>query len=176
MGNTDTSNLDMKRSDQASIVGQLNVPIYDGGMAPSQVRQAKEAVGQMRSELDRVRLQADTAATAAWVTHEGARISLTAAEAEVRAATIALNGVQKENQIGQRTTIEVLNAQQDLTMARSRQIQAQRDRVVASYTLLSAIGRLQHSRLGLKTPNYDPTVHYSRVRDAWHGLRTPAGQ
>ena len=115
----------------------------------------------------RIRLQAETAVTAAWVTHEGARVSLTAVESEVRAATIALNGVQKENQIGQRTTIDVLNAQQDLTMARSRLIQAQRrSRSGVPYTLLSAIGRLQHSRLGLKTPNYDPTVHYSQVRDA----------
>jgi outer membrane protein len=176
MSNTDTSNLDMKRSDQASIVGQLNIPIYDGGMAPSQVRQAKETVGQMRSELDKIRLQAETAVTAAWVTNEGSRISLTAAESELRAATVALAGVQRESQTGQRTTIDVLNAQQDLVMARSRLIQAQRDRVVASYTLLSAIGRLQHSRLGLKTPNYDPTVHYQQVRDAWHGLRTPAAQ
>jgi outer membrane protein len=175
MSDTDT-NLEMKRSDQASIVGKLDVPLYDGGMAPAQVRQAKETLGQMRAELDRIRLQAETAITAAWVTHEGARISLAAAESEVRAATVALSGVQKEAQTGPRTTIDVLNAQQDAVMARSRLIQAQRDRVVASYTLLSAVGRLDHARLGLKTPNYDPTVHYGQVRDAWHGLRTPAGQ
>ena len=108
MSSTDTSNLDMKRSDQASIVGQLNIPIYDGGMAPSQVRQAKETVGQMRSELHKIRLQAETAVTAAWVTNEGSRISLTAAESELRAATVALAGVQRESQTGQRTTIDVL--------------------------------------------------------------------
>ena len=95
---------------------------------------------------------------------------------KVRAATIALSGVQKEAQAGQRTTLDVLNSQQDLTLARSRLIQAQRDRVVASYTLLSAIGRLDHARLGLQTPDYDPQVHYQQVRDAWHGLRTPSGQ
>ena len=64
---------------------------------------------------------------------------------------LALSGVQKEAQVGQRTTLDVLNAQQDLTAARSRLIVAQRDRVVASYTLLSAIGRLDHVRLTLST-------------------------
>ncbi len=84
--------------------------------------------------------------------------------------------MRKEAPAGQRTTIDVLNAQQDLMAARARLIQAQRDRVVASYTLLAAIGRLDHNRLELSTPDYEPQTHYFQVRDAWHGLRTPAGQ
>jgi outer membrane protein len=94
----------------------------------------------------------------------------------VKAAGIALAGVQNEAQAGQRTTLDVLNSQQDLTAARARLIGAQRDRVVASYTLLSAIGRLDARALGLNTPDYDPSVRYHQVRDAWSGLRTPAGQ
>src|SRR3954463_15974781 len=101
---------------------------------------------------------------------------LAAAESEVRAASIALAGVQKEAQGGQRTTLDVLNAQQDLTAARARLIGAQRDRVTAAYTLLSAVGRLDVKTLGLRTPNYLPEVHYHQIRDAWHGLRTPSGQ
>ena len=58
----------------------------------------------------------------------------------------------------------------------ARLIGAQRDRVIASYTLLSAIGRLDVKTLGLNTPDYLPEVHYHQVRDAWHGLRTPSGQ
>ena len=77
---------------------------------------------------------------------------------------------------GQRTTIDVLNAQQELTSARSRRILAQRDRVIASYTLLSAVGRLDAHTLNLNTPDYQPDVHYHQVRDAWHGLRTPSGK
>ena len=94
----------------------------------------------------------------------------------MRAADVALQGVRREAQGGQRTTIDVLNAQQDLTNARSRQIIAQRDRVIASYTLLSAVGRLDVRTLGLNTPDYLPEVHYHQVRDAWHGLRGPSGQ
>lgn len=163
-------------TDQASILGQINVPIYDGGTAASQTRQAKELASQSRMVLEQIRNQTRTAVASAWVTNEGTKVALTAAESEVRAAGIALQGVRRETQGGQRTTIDVLNAQQELTNARSRQILAQRDRVIASYTLLSAVGRLDVHVLNLNTPDYLPEVHYHQVRDAWHGLRTPSGQ
>jgi outer membrane protein len=163
-------------TDQASVTGQLTQPIYDGGTAASQTRQAKEVATQSRLVLDQVRNQSRTAAVGAWVANEGAKIAVTASESEVRAATVALQGVQREAAGGQRTTVDVLNAQQDLILAKARLIGAQRDRVIASYTLLSAIGRLDVKNLGLNTPDYLPEVHYHQVRDAWHGLRTPSGQ
>ena len=94
----------------------------------------------------------------------------------MRAASVALDGVRKEAQGGQRTTVDVLNAQQDLIVAKARLIGAQRDRVIASYTLLGAVGSLDVKTLGLNTPDYLPEVHYHQVRDAWHGLRTPSGK
>jgi outer membrane protein len=163
-------------TDQASIIGQLNQPIYDGGTTASQTRQAKEVTAQSRLVLDQVRNQAKTAAISAWVANEGAKIAVSASESEVRAAAVALAGVQKEAAGGQRTTVDVLNSQQDLISARARLIGAQRDRVIASYTLLSAIGRLDVKTLSLNTPDYLPEVHYHQVRDAWQGLRTPSGQ
>jgi outer membrane protein len=163
-------------TDQASVIGQMNVPIYDGGTAASQTRQAKEVVSQSRLVLEQVRNQTRTAVVSAWVSNEGTKVALAAAEAEVRAAETALRGVRREAAGGQRTTIDVLNAQQDLTNARSRLILSQRDRVIASYTLLSAVGRLDVQVLKLNTPDYLPEVHYHQVRDAWHGLRTPSGQ
>jgi outer membrane protein len=164
------------RTDQASVIAQMNAPIYDGGTAASQTRQAKELAAQSRLVLDQVRNQARTAATGAWVANEGAKIAVAASESEVRAATVALAGVRKEAQGGQRTTVDVLNSQADLISAKARLIGAQRDRVIASYTLLSAIGRLDVKTLALNTPDYLPEVHYHQVRDAWHGLRTPSGQ
>ena len=168
--------LSAKGNDIASLLGTANVPLYDGGLAASQIRQTKEIAMQARIVLELIRNQTQTAVLSAWVTFEGAKVALTAAEAEVRAATIALAGVQKEAQAGQRTTLEVLNSQQDLTAARARLIGAQRDRVIAAYALLGAVGRLDVKALGLNTPDYAPEVHYHQVRDAWHGLRTPAGQ
>jgi outer membrane protein len=172
---TDTT-LTTKSSDIASLLGTANVPIYDGGLAASQIRQAKEIAMQARIVLELIRNQTQTAVLSAWVTYEGAKVALAAAEAEVRAASIALAGVQKEAGAGQRTTLDVLNSQQDLTLARARLIGAQRDVVIAAYALLSATGRLDVKTLGLNTPDYAPEVHYHQVRDAWHGLRTPAGQ
>jgi outer membrane protein len=164
------------RTDQASVIGQLNQPIYDGGTAASQTRQAKEVTAQSRLVLDQVRNQARTAAVSAWVANEGAKIAVAASESEVRAATVALEGVQREAAGGQRTTVDVLNSQQDLISAKARLIGALRDRVIASYSLLAAIGRLDVKTLSLNTPDYLPEVHYHQVRDAWHGLRTPSGQ
>ncbi|GKQ50065.1 transporter [Bradyrhizobium sp. Ce-3] len=163
-------------TDQASVIGQVTQPIYDGGTAASQTRQAKEVTAQSRLVLDQVRNQAKTAVVSAWVANEGAKVAVSASESEVKAAEVALAGVQKEAAGGQRTTVDVLNAQQDLITARARLIGAQRDRVIASYTLLSATGRLDVKTLNLKTPDYLPEVHYHQVRDAWHGLRTPSGQ
>ena len=163
-------------TDQASILGQINVPIYDGGTAASQTRQAKELASQSRMVLEQVRNQTRTAVVSAWVSNEGTKVALAAAESEVRAAGVALAGVRREAEGGQRTTIDVLNAQQDLTNARTRLIQSQHDRVIASYTLLGAVGRLDVHTLSLNTPDYLPEVHYHQVRDAWHGVRTPSGQ
>ena len=163
-------------TDQAAVTGLLTQPIYDGGTAASQTRQAKEITAQSRLVLDQVRNQSRTAAVGAWVANEGAKVAVAASESEVRAATVALQGVQKEAAGGQRTTVDVLNSQQDLISAKARLIGAQRDRVIASYTLLSAIGRLDVKTLNLNTPDYLPEVHYHQVRDAWHGLRTPSGQ
>ncbi|CAL76479.1 putative outer TolC membrane protein [Bradyrhizobium sp. ORS 278] len=163
-------------TDQASIVGAVTAPIYDGGTAASQTRQAKELAAQSRLVLDQVRNQTRTAVVSAWVANEGAKVAVSASEAEVKAATVALQGVSREAQGGQRTTVDVLNSQADLIQAKARLIGAQRDRVIASYTLLSAVGRLDVKNLNLNTPDYLPEVHYHQVRDAWHGLRTPSGQ
>lgn len=132
--------LTVKRTDQASIVGRANLPIYDGGMAAAQTRQAKELAAQSRLLLDRMRNQVPTAVARAWATNEGTKVALRAAESEVHAASIALEGVRREAQAGQRTTVELLNAQQDLINAKTRQIAAQRDRVIASYPLLTRSG------------------------------------
>jgi len=84
--------------------------------------------------------------------------------------------VREEARVGQRTTLDVLNAQQELVNARVALVTAQRDRVVASFTLLAAVGRLSAQVLSLKVPVYDPITHYHQVRDTWFGVRTPDGK
>ena len=82
----------------------------------------------------------------------------------MKAAESALNGVREEARVGQRTTLDVLNAQQELVNARVAVVTAQRDRIVASYTVLAAVGRLSPQVLGLPVANYDAAVHYQQVQ------------
>jgi outer membrane protein len=111
-----------------------------------------------------------------WGQQEAAKGQVRAAQARVTAAEVALNGVTQEERFGQRTTLDVLNALQALVDARIALVTAQHDVVVASYGLLSAVGRLSLQALRLSTPAYDPVVHYHQVRDAWIGVRTPDGR
>jgi outer membrane protein len=107
---------------------------------------------------------------------DAAKAQIQATETQVTASEIALNGVREEARVGQRTTLDVLNAQQELVNARVALVTAQRDRVVASYSLLAAVGRLSPQILELDVPVYDPKVHYHQVRDTWVGVRTPDGK
>ncbi|RAI45662.1 channel protein TolC [Rhodoplanes roseus] len=160
----------------ASLVGQLSVPIYQGGANYAQIRSAKETLGQKRLDLETARDQAQSNVSQAWGQLDAAKAQIEATQAQVSAAEIALNGVREEARVGQRTTLDVLNAQQELVNARVALVTAQRDRVVASYTLLSSVGRLSPVVLGLPTGIYDPVTHYHQVRDTWGGVRTPDGR
>jgi outer membrane protein len=160
----------------ATIMGQLTVPLYQGGVEYSNIRQAKEALGQKRLDLETARDQAQASVIQAWGQLEAAKAQIQATQSQVTAAEIALNGVREEARVGQRTTLDVLNAQQELVNDRVALVSAQRDRVVASYTLLSSVGGLTAQRLGLRVPVYDPIVHYTQVRDSWAGVRNPDGR
>jgi outer membrane protein len=158
------------------VVGRLSVPIYQGGGEFSTIRQSKETLGQRRLEVDVAREQVRAAVVQSWGLLEAAKAQIEASQSQVRAAEIALNGVREEARVGQRTTLDVLNAQQELLDARVNLITAQRDRVVASYQVLQTIGRLNAASLGLKVAVYDPVLHYKQVKDKWWGLRTPDGR
>jgi outer membrane protein len=159
----------------ASAIGTLTVPVFQGGQEYSLIRQSKETLGQQRLNLELVRTQTRQQVVQAWGQNEAAKAQVKAANSQVYSSEVALNGVREEARVGQRTTLDVLNAQQALVNARIALVNAQHDRVVASYSVLSASGRLSPQALHLPTTLYDPTVHYQQVRDAWIGVRTPDG-
>lgn len=161
---------------QASAVATLSVPIYEGGQAYAATRQAKEQAGQAQLQADWIRDQVRAAVVASWGALEAARTQIEAAQAQIDAAETALSGVREEARVGQRTTLDVLNAQQELLTARVNLIQAQRDRVVASYQLVQAMGRLNSRALGLSVNHYNPKIHYDQVKDLWIGTTTPDGR
>lgn len=170
------SSANTERQTAASATLNLTVPIYQGGAEYATIRQSKETLGQLRIEVDVNREQVRANVVQYWGALEAAKAAIESAQASVAANEIALRGVREEWRVGQRTTLDVLNAQTALFDARASLVIAQRDRVVASYAVLSASGELGATRLGLKVPIYNPQVHYNQVRDAWIGVRTPGGQ
>jgi len=159
-----------------SVGTSITIPIYQGGGEYSLIRQSKESLTQQRLNLEQVRDQTRQNIEQAWGVVLATKAQIESAQAQVRASETALNGVREEARVGQRTTLDVLNAQQTLVNARVQLVTAQHDRVVASYNLLTAVGLLSPTVLGLATPVYDPRVHYYQVRDSWIGLRTPDGK
>ncbi len=164
------------RSFGASAVAQLSVPVYQGGAEYSLIRQSKETLAQQRLNLEQVRDQTRANTVTAWGQLVAGKAQVASAQAQVSASEIALNGVREEAKAGQRTTLDVLNAQQALVNARVALVTAQHDRVVASYAVLTAVGRLSPQVLNLPTNVYDPSVHYQQVRDSWFGVRNPDGR
>lgn len=160
----------------ASAIAQLSVPVYQGGAEYSLIRQSKETLAQQRLNLEQVRDQTRANVVTAWGQLLAGKAQVASAQSQVSASEIALNGVREEAKAGQRTTLDVLNAQQALVNARVALVTAQHDRVVASYAVLNAVGRLAPQVLGLKTNVYDPSVHYHQVRDSWAGVRIPDGR
>ena len=160
----------------AAANAQLNVPIYQGGAEYSLIRQSKETLEQQRLAMEQVRDQARADLVTAWGQLVAGKAQVAAAQSQVDASELAYLGTSKEAQVGQRTVIDILNAQQTLVNARVALVTAQHDRVVASYAVLNAIGRLSPQVLRLSTQTYDPSVHYQQVRDNWAGVRTPDGR
>jgi outer membrane protein len=165
----------------AFVQAQVTIPIFNAGPAGasdtfSAIRAARETVGQKRMDLDTARDQVQAAVVTAWGQLEAAKAQILATQAGVAAAEIALDGVREEARVGQRTTLDILLQQQTLVNARTALVTAQHDRVVASYTVLSAVGDLNLPKLGINIPLYDPMVHYQQVRDAWIGVRIPDGR
>src|SRR4051812_1098480 len=168
--------LNTMQSLNASVLGTLTVPIYQGGSEYSLIRQAKETLGQRRLDLATAREQVRQNVVQSWGQLDAAKANIEATQAQVQAAEIALNGIREEARVGQRTTFDVLTAQQTLVNARVSLVTAQRDRIVASYTLLANTGRLDPRVIRIPVDVYEPQVHYMQVRDAWAGTHTPQGR
>jgi TolC family type I secretion outer membrane protein len=158
------------RQDQASVVARLTMPLYEGGQIYSQTRQAEQTVGQRRSQVDDARRVAVQQATSAWETLNSARAAIASFAAAVRAAQIALAGIQQEALVGSRTVLDVLISQQQLFTTQSQLVGAQHDAALAEFNLAAAGGRLIAPELRLPVQLYDMERHYKQVKDKWFGF------
>lgn len=159
----------------ASVTAQLTIPLYKGGAEYGAVRQAKENLGASEIKVDSARLSVRQSIVSAYAQLQAASAAIKANRESVSASNLALSGVMEERNVGQATTLDVLNAQQTVLNAKLSLAQAQHDAVVASYGVLAATGQLTVQTQGLAVAEYRPDEHYQAVKDAWFGLRTVDG-
>ena len=156
-------------TETAKVAVQLTMPLYEGGAVYSQTRQRKQTHNQRRIQVEEQRRAVRQSVVQAWENLSTARSNITARRAQVDAARIALEGVQQEAEVGSRTTLDVLDAEQEYLDARVAEVRSRRDEYVAGFTLVSAVGRLNARQLSLPVEYYDPETNYNRVRDKWFG-------
>ncbi len=157
-------------SQTTSFVATVNVPLYQAGAVYSQVRQAKQLNSEDRLQIAEAERQVIESVAIAWEGLRSASATIESSREQVRANEIAFEGVQQEAQVGSRTTLDVLDAEQELLDSRVTLVRAERDEYVAAFQLLSATGDLTAEDLSLPTQYYDPEEHYDDVKGRWIGL------
>lgn len=161
-------------SESKSVVASVSVPLYEAGGVYSRLRAAKHSAGQRRLEVDKAKDTARASAVQTWESLQSTRAQIVSITSQVESATVALEGVQREAQVGSRTVLDVLDAEQERLNAQVSLVQARRSERVASFQVLSAVGRLNAQSLGLPVELYDPVKHYDSVRNKWVGSSAEA--
>jgi len=160
---------------RAEILAEVTIPLYQQGAVSSRVRAAKQTSNQRRIEIEEARRRTEQESVSAWEGLQTARAQIRSFESGVRAAEIALEGVRQENEVGARTILDILDAEQELLDAKVNLVRSQRDEIVAGFGVFSAIGRLTARDLELAVEVYNPETDYMNVRDVWFGLSIDGG-
>ena len=155
---------------RAEILAEVRIPLYQQGAVSSRVRAAKQTSNQRRIEIEEARRSIEQQSISAWEGLQTARAQILSFESGVRAAEIALEGVRQENEVGARTILDILDAEQELLDAKVNLVRSQRDEIVAGFGVRAAIGRLTARDLELAVEVYNPETDYNNVRDRWFGL------
>ena len=166
---TDESSTENSDSQSYSVIASISIPLYQAGSVHALVRQSKELLNQRRIEVEEKRREVIEAASQAWARMTTTRSQISARIEAIRANEIALEGVRQEAEVGSRTTLDVLDAEQELLDSRVALVIAERDEYVAGYQLLATIGRLTALNIDLPVQTYDPERHYRKVRNKWWG-------
>ena len=157
--------------DETTIVrGRMTVPIYEAGDVYAQVRQAKQNQVGFLQQIEQARTEQTQNVVAAWAQLEAARAQLESDKVSVESNKIALQGVREEEKVGQRTLLDVLNAELEYLNSQVNLETDRRNVVVAGYAVIAAMGRLDAAWIGAAAYVYDPVVHYKEVRGKWLGL------
>lgn len=160
----------LRQGESTSVMGTVTVPIYQGGEVSSRVRQAKHLHIRRIQLIQQARTEAREEAITAWSLLHASRAQITSDRSQVSANQIALNGVREEEKVGQRTLLDVLNAEQELLNSQVNLVNSRRDLIVNAYRLIAATGRLTAQDLKLQSLVYDPEAHYFETRRKWWGI------
>jgi len=163
-----TTSLTTLESFAASVAGQLTVPLYQGGGPSAQVRQAQARRAQaleQTTDTERGVIAQTRSAYAIW---KSSLEVIASSQRAVEANKLSLEGVRAENSVGNRTILDILNAEQELLNSQVTLVTAQRDAYVAGFALLAAMGQAEARDLGLEGGAlYDPLTNYKRVKGKW---------
>lgn len=162
----------LSQTDSKSVVAEVTVPIYQAGAEWARVRQAKQTNSENLMQIANTERQVREGVSNSWEQLRAARAQITSDEEQVHANEIAYEGVRQEAQVGSRTTLDVLNAEQELLNSRVSLVTSQRNEYVAGFQLLSSIGRLSAQELGLQVKPYDPKTYYRKVSHKFIGWGT----
>ncbi|WP_270938922.1 TolC family outer membrane protein [Falsiroseomonas oryzae] len=165
----DNTTIPDTRTNGSAVTANVTVPLFQGGREHSLVRQARQQAQQSRQVVEEQRRTAMQQASAAFETLMANRATVESVRAQIRAAEIALDGVQREAIVGSRTTLDVLNAEQELLNARVSLVRALANVISASHSLAAAVGRLTARDLNLPVQLYDMEAYYREVRNRWVG-------
>ena len=157
-------------SETTSIVGRVSVPIYEQGIVYSRVRQAKHTHISRIQAIEQARAAAQQAVVAAWSQLMAARAQIISDKSQIESNKTALAGVREEEKVGQRTVLDVLNAQLELTTAEVQYEGTKRNSLVFAYQVVQAMGRLNVAEVGAVSTVYDPAVHLDETSGKWYGL------
>jgi len=157
-------------NETSQIIATLTIPLYQQGAVSSRVREAKQEAAQRRLEYDDQRRIAIEETRTAWEDLETARARIDAFRIEIKSSEIALEGVRQEANVGSRTVLDVLDAEQELLDAQVNLVRAERDEFVAATELAAAVGKLTAKEYNLSVDYYDELEHYNKVRDKIYGF------
>jgi outer membrane protein len=156
--------------DTRSITTLMTVPIYSNGSIEARVRQAKHTHVSRIQQIEQARSEQVALVVGSWARYQAAKAVVISAASQAKANQTALTGVREEYRVGQRTLLDVLNAEQELLNSNVASVTARREAVVQAFTVLLTVGRLTAAEMVLGGEIYDPEVHYLEVRRKWFGL------
>jgi outer membrane protein len=169
------SSKNVNESETSYVRGRMTVPIYQAGDVSARVRQAKHNHIGFLQQIEQIRTEQQQVLVAAWSQLEAARAQLESDTIAVEANKVALQGVREEEKVGQRTLLDVLNAELEYLNSQVSLETDRRNLIVAAYTVIAAMGRLDAAWIGAAQFVYDPVVHYQESRDKWFGLSITRG-